>query len=189
MSSLGIDRLIGVPSVRPSNTPDRMRTLSDSLRWVTSVLWPGARRSRSGWMSASESGRRGGQPSTTAPTAPPCDSPHVVTRKRCPQVLPMRLKITRFAPPPPAPLYCGRHTSTPTRRSTMERGSTPKRVAFVQACWHREIVDQGRDAFLAEMKRHDVSADRIDLYEVPGSLEIPLQSKLLARTGKYAAIV
>ena len=71
----------------------------------------------------------------------------------------------------------------------MERGRTPKRVAFVQACWHREIVDQGRDAFLAEMKRHDVPADRIDLYEVPGSLEIPLQAKLLARTGKYAAIV
>ena len=71
----------------------------------------------------------------------------------------------------------------------MERGSTPKRIAFVQACWHREIVDQGRDAFLAEMKRHDVPAERIDLYEVPGSLEIPLQAKLLARTGKYAAIV
>ena len=64
-----------------------------------------------------------------------------------------------------------------------------KRIAFVQACWHREIVDQGRDAFLAEMARHGVSADQIDCYEVPGSLEIPLQSKLLAKSGRYSSIV
>ena len=71
----------------------------------------------------------------------------------------------------------------------MNNADTGKRIAFVQACWHREIVDQGRDAFLAEMKRHDVPADHIDLYEVPGSLEIPLQAKLLAKTGKYSSIV
>jgi 6,7-dimethyl-8-ribityllumazine synthase len=71
----------------------------------------------------------------------------------------------------------------------MNSADTGKRIAFVQACWHREIVDQGRDAFLAEMKRHDVPSDHIDLYEVPGSLEIPLQAKLLAKTGKYSSIV
>src|SRR2546425_366011 len=59
MSRFGICRLIGVPSVCPSKTPERILTVSVSLRWVTSALWPGARRSRSGWMSASESGRRG----------------------------------------------------------------------------------------------------------------------------------
>ena len=71
----------------------------------------------------------------------------------------------------------------------MSNATTGKRIAFVQACWHRDIVDQGRDAFLAEMKRHGVSADQIDLYEVPGSLEIPLQSKRLAKSGRYASIV
>jgi 6,7-dimethyl-8-ribityllumazine synthase len=71
----------------------------------------------------------------------------------------------------------------------MDSADSGKRIAFVQACWHREIVDQGRDAFLAEMKRHDVPSERIDLYEVPGSLEIPLQAKLLAKTGKYSSIV
>ena len=71
----------------------------------------------------------------------------------------------------------------------MSSADTGKRIAFVQACWHREIVDQGRDAFLAEMKRHDVPGEQIDLYEVPGSLEIPLQAKLLAKTGKYSSIV
>ena len=71
----------------------------------------------------------------------------------------------------------------------MESATTTQRIAFVQACWHREIVDQGRDAFVAEIGRHGISADQIDFYEVPGSLEIPLQAKLLAKTGKYATIV
>src|SRR2546428_8206299 len=71
----------------------------------------------------------------------------------------------------------------------MESVTTTKRIAFVQACWHREIVDQGRDAFVAEIGRHGISANQIDFYEVPGSLEIPLQAKLLAQTGKYATIV
>ena len=71
----------------------------------------------------------------------------------------------------------------------MHSAGARKRIAFVQACWHREIVDQGRDAFVAEMNKHGVSSDQIDLYEVPGSLEIPLQSKLLAKTGKYSSIV
>jgi 6,7-dimethyl-8-ribityllumazine synthase len=71
----------------------------------------------------------------------------------------------------------------------MEGAATQIRIAFVQACWHREIVDQGRDAFLAELARQGVASDQIDLYEVPGSLEIPLQAKLLAKTGKYASIV
>lgn len=71
----------------------------------------------------------------------------------------------------------------------MESATPTQRIAFVQACWHREIVDQGRDAFVAEIERHSMSADQIDFYEVPGSLEIPLQAKLLAQTGKYATIV
>src|SRR5215467_13808373 len=46
-------------------------------------------------ISASVSASRGGQPSTTTPTAPPCDSPQVVMRNRCPKVLPIR-----WHPPP-----------------------------------------------------------------------------------------
>src|SRR5512145_387722 len=95
MSSFWIARLIGVPSVLPSKTPLRMRTVSDSLRCVTRWLCPGARRSRSGWMSASDIGRSGGHPSMTAPIAAPWDSPHVVTRKSWPNVLPMGRSVGR----------------------------------------------------------------------------------------------
>lgn len=63
------------------------------------------------------------------------------------------------------------------------------RVAFIQACWHRDIVDQCRAAFLAEIARAGKSAPEVDLFEVPGVFEIPLHAQLLAKTGRYAAIV
>jgi 6,7-dimethyl-8-ribityllumazine synthase len=63
------------------------------------------------------------------------------------------------------------------------------RIAFIQACWHREIVDCGRDSFVAAVARLGGQSDRVDLFEVPGSFEIPLLAKRLARGGKYAAIV
>ena len=62
---------IGVPVVTPSYRPDRISTLSASLRCVTWRVVPGRRRSRSGWMSASVSAMPGGQPSITQPMAGP----------------------------------------------------------------------------------------------------------------------
>jgi 6,7-dimethyl-8-ribityllumazine synthase len=66
-------------------------------------------------------------------------------------------------------------------------GST--RVAFVQASWHKEIVDRCRISFTAEIAKHGFGEDDIDFYEVPGSFEIPLHAQLLANSGRYAAIV
>lgn len=63
------------------------------------------------------------------------------------------------------------------------------RIAFVQACWHRDIVDQSREAFLAEITRLGYAPDRIDLFEVPGAFEIPLHARLLAKSGRYDGIV
>ena len=66
---------------------------------------------------------------------------------------------------------------------------TGVRIAFVQAGWHRVIVERGRDGFLDELERLGVSRECVDEFEVPGSLEIPLHAKLLAKSGRYAAIV
>ena len=63
------------------------------------------------------------------------------------------------------------------------------RIAFVQACWHKEIVDRCRTAFAAEIAKHGYGEDDVDYFEVPGSFEIPLHAMLLARSGRYAAIV
>ena len=63
------------------------------------------------------------------------------------------------------------------------------RIAFIQACWHKEIVDQCRQSFLAQLAKTGVPETSVDVYEVPGSFEIPLQAKILAKSGRYAAIV
>ena len=65
----------------------------------------------------------------------------------------------------------------------------PARFCFIQAGWHADIVNRGRDAFLAEMDRLGVPQQDIDLLEVPGAFEIPLHAQQLARSGRYAAIV
>jgi 6,7-dimethyl-8-ribityllumazine synthase len=67
--------------------------------------------------------------------------------------------------------------------------SSATRVAFVQACWHKEIVDRCRISFIAEIAKHGFGEDDIDFYEVPGSFEIPLHAQVLANSGRYAAIV
>lgn len=61
------------------------------------------------------------------------------------------------------------------------------RIAFVQSCWHRDIVDNLRDAFLNEIGQLDQRS--VDLFEVPGAFELPLQVKYLAASDKYAAVV
>ncbi len=80
-------------------------------------------------------------------------------------------------------------TNQITNLNTTSCGDIAKRnrVAFVQACWHRDIVDQLREAFKAEFAK--LSDREIDFYEVPGAYEIPLHAKALAETGKYAAVV
>jgi 6,7-dimethyl-8-ribityllumazine synthase len=71
----------------------------------------------------------------------------------------------------------------------LDDDGAPRRIAFIQACWHKDIVDRCRAAFLAEIATHGYPAAQVELYEVPGSFEIPLQAKLLAESGRYTAIV
>lgn len=68
-------------------------------------------------------------------------------------------------------------------------GKEAKRIAFIQACWHRDIVDQAWEAFLPEMAKAGLRQGSIDRFELPGVFEIPLQAKLLAKSGRYHAIV
>lgn len=69
------------------------------------------------------------------------------------------------------------------------KSHTHERIAFVQACWHKDIVDQSRKGFVEEMRALGYQEADIDFYEVGGAFEIPLHTKLLAKTGRYAAVV
>jgi 6,7-dimethyl-8-ribityllumazine synthase len=69
------------------------------------------------------------------------------------------------------------------------RFTKPQRVAFVQSAWHRDVVAECREAFLAEIEARHIARAQIDVFEVPGSFEIPLHVQLLAKTRRYTAIV
>lgn len=70
----------------------------------------------------------------------------------------------------------------PTARAT-------RRIALVHSCWHPDIVERARDAFIAEAGSLGIARNAIDVFGVPGAFEIPLHAKVLAQTGHYAGIV
>ena len=61
-------------------------------------------------------------------------------------------------------------------------------VAFVKANWHKDVVNQALEGFRQELAAQNVDAE-INVLDVPGAFEMPLQAKRLALTGKYDAIV
>jgi 6,7-dimethyl-8-ribityllumazine synthase len=63
------------------------------------------------------------------------------------------------------------------------------RVAVIRARWHAEIVDQCAISFVENIKALSGGRIDVDIFDVPGALEIPLHAKTLAATGRYAAIL
>ncbi len=60
---------------------------------------------------------------------------------------------------------------------------TTFRFAFIKANWHSDIVDQALVGFLQV-----IPEAQVDVFTVPGALEMPLVARDLALTGKYAAV-
>ena len=60
-----------------------------------------------------------------------------------------------------------------------------KPIAYVQASWHADVTDHCKHAFMAEIAGRGY---QVDVFSAPGSLEIPLMAKRLAKTGRYAAV-
>lgn len=79
------------------------------------------------------------------------------------------------------------NTSQTTTSQTKSSTNSPCRIAFIQSSWHVDIVNQCKQSFISEVAK--LSDYDIDLFEVPGAFEIPLQAKLLAKSGKYSAVV
>lgn len=63
-----------------------------------------------------------------------------------------------------------------------------KKIAYVQAAWHTDITDRCKQAFIAELAKRGFDQRGVEFFSAPGSLEIPLMAKKLAKTGKYAAV-
>jgi 6,7-dimethyl-8-ribityllumazine synthase len=63
-----------------------------------------------------------------------------------------------------------------------------KPIAYVQASWHTDITDACKHAFVAAVTKRGYRASDIEFFSAPGSLELPLMAKKLAKTGRYAAV-
>jgi len=92
-----------------------------------------------------------------------------------PDVTPPDVQAPEAIEPPPPPEH--------------PRFAKPQRVAFVQSAWHRDVVAEGRIAFLTEIEARHIARAQIDIFEVPGSFEIPLHAQILAKTRRYTAII
>ena len=63
------------------------------------------------------------------------------------------------------------------------------RIAFIEACWHHDIVTRCREGFLAEWRARGRDTAEIDVHQVPGSFEIPLLAQHLTASGRWDAVV
>ena len=74
-------------------------------------------------------------------------------------------------------------------KSVRHQNKDSRRIAFVYSCWHEDIVDCCRVAFVQEIVRLGVPEDDLEFFAVPGAFEIPLHAKRLAASGRYLAVV
>jgi len=63
------------------------------------------------------------------------------------------------------------------------------RMAVVAARFNADIVDELLAGCLRRLKALGVAEDRVYVERVPGAFELPVAAKLLARTGRFGAIV
>lgn len=71
----------------------------------------------------------------------------------------------------------------------MNSSLNTQNVCYIQSMWHSDIVDKLKDSCAETLIQAGISQSNIDYVEVPGALEIPLQAKLRAESGKYAIII
>lgn len=66
---------------------------------------------------------------------------------------------------------------------------TDVRIAMIAAQWHSDLVNVATTACHAHLVSAGIAEDAISLITVPGSLELPLVSKVLATSGDYDAVL
>ncbi len=64
-----------------------------------------------------------------------------------------------------------------------------KRIAIVQARFNGKITDAMKDGALKALKETGVQDDNIEVFQVPGSVEIPIVCQKVAREKKFDGIV
>src|SRR5438270_12447394 len=63
------------------------------------------------------------------------------------------------------------------------------KIAIVSSYYWKEIVDNLEKNCLETLEKHGIEKNQVDIIHVPGSLEIPLIVKKLAKKNIYDAII
>ncbi len=69
------------------------------------------------------------------------------------------------------------------------KGLNKIKIAIVSSNFRSEVSDNLEKNCLATLKKKGINEERIDIFRVPGSWEIPLVTKKLAKKGIYSAII
>ena len=71
----------------------------------------------------------------------------------------------------------------------MTTSASQTRIAIIRARWHADIVDRCVDSFIAEWEKLGGEAADVEVFDVPGALEIPLHAQTLIATGRFSAVL
>ena len=63
------------------------------------------------------------------------------------------------------------------------------RIAIISSSFRPEVADALERHCLVTLQRHGVGRKHVDLYRVPGSMEIPLVAKKVAKLDRHDAII
>ncbi len=63
------------------------------------------------------------------------------------------------------------------------------RVGIVAARFNAHVVDELLAGCVRRLGAMGLAEDRVDVYRVPGAFELPVAAKVLAQTGRFAAVV
>lgn len=101
----------------------------------------------------------------------------------CLVVLDARLRGSLYSPVPKALQMSHLHPEK------LFVDGTGRRFAVVAARFNAEVVDRLLEGALAQLAAHGVARNDIDVVRVPGAWEIPQALDLLARSGRYEALI
>ncbi|MFT6559191.1 6,7-dimethyl-8-ribityllumazine synthase [Sneathiella sp.] len=67
--------------------------------------------------------------------------------------------------------------------------SSSRKIAIIQANWHIDIVSKASQSFTDDLVKGGIDEQDITVFDVPGSLEIPLMAQKIIATGQYDLVM
>lgn len=79
--------------------------------------------------------------------------------------------------------------NTPDFDFTFSVSNHPEHIAIVTAQWNGHITSKLRDGAVSTLVSRGIPQDNIELFDVPGAVELTYAASRLVESGKYAAVI